>query len=693
MSDVFSSRQLVIKIIFGLMGFILCFRLFKLQLIEDFGPAAQGQSIQRQVIFPERGALIDRKGEMILNNKLYYNLFVTPKLLPKNLDTFRICKILEVSDSNFRETYRRARLKELNDSKSILLYKDLSPERVAGLQEMIYEFAGFELREHAVRHSPFSCGGLVIGYTGEINATMMQKARYSELQKGDYVGLTGLENSYEEILRGKLGVKYLTKDKFNRVNGSYKNGELDSAAGRGQDLELFLDIKLQQYAEKLMANKLGSLVAIDPRTGGIISMVSAPSFDPNTLNAQDRSVKMMQMLNDATKPLFNRATSAGYPPGSTFKPVTALVALDEGVATASTGYPCGGRYSTCGGKIKCTHSGGGHAANLANAMANSCNSYFCHMYKLAVENPRIGDKNKGFDLWRDYMTKFGFGIPTGVDLPTEKGGFIPTRQLYDKMYASNWNACNNCMVGMGQGEIVVTPLQMANAMCLIANKGFFYTPHFVKAIGGDTAHEKLKKYLVRHSPVHIPDTAFEAVHAGMEKVVTEGTAKVAKIPNIRVCAKTGTVENYWIINGVKTKMKNHSMFVAFAPRENPTIAVAVAVENSGYGATWAGPIASLVIEKYLTDSIPKNRKALEKKMMTSNVIPKSTYFIDSLLKLQQRYKDAIIQHKKDSIKRFQNIKDSLNNIRNPKPTGTPKKGKLHTLRTPLYISKNEFEFA
>jgi penicillin-binding protein 2 len=691
MSDSFSSRQLVIKIIFGLMGIILCARLFKLQLIEDFGPAAQGQSIQRQVIFPERGALIDRNGEMILNNRLYYNLYVTPKALPQNLDTFRICKILGVTDSNFRETYRRARNKELNSSKSILLYKDLSPERVAALQELIYEFAGFELREHAIRHSPFSCGGLVIGYTGEISASMLEKARYSSLQKGDYVGITGLENSYEEILRGNLGVKYLTKDKFNRVNGSYKNGELDTAAGKGTDLELYLDIKLQQYAEKLMANKLGSLVAIEPSTGGIISMVSAPSFDPNTLNAQDRSVKMMKMLNDATKPLFNRATLAGYPPGSTFKPFTALVALDEGVATANTGYPCGGRYSTCGGKIDCTHAGGGHAANLSNAMANSCNSYFCHMYKLAIDNPRIGDKNKAFDAWRDYMIKFGFGLPTGVDLPTEKGGFIPTRQLYDKKYNGDWNACTNAMIGMGQGEIVVTPLQIANAMCLIANKGYYYTPHFVKSIGGNPKHEKLKKYLSKHTPVHIPDTAFQSVHDGMEKVVTNGTAKVAKIPNVRVCAKTGTVENYWIINGVKTKLKNHSMFVAFAPRENPKIAVAVAVENSGYGATWAGPIASLVIEKYLTDTIPKNRKALEAKMFNSNVIPKTTYVIDSLLKLQQKFKDEQAQRKKDSIKRFNAIRDSINNIRKPKKL--PNKRTYNTNRTPLYISRNEFEFA
>ncbi|MFM2385587.1 MAG: penicillin-binding protein 2 [Bacteroidota bacterium] len=680
MNDVFSSRQTVIRIIFGLMGVILISRLFTLQLIEDFGPLAQGQSIHRQVVFPERGALIDRKGEMILNNKRNYNLYVSPKLVSKHMDTARLCDILDISDSTFKDTYRRALLKTAGPDRSYLLFKDLQAERVASLHEVINEFPGFELREHLVRYSPFSCGALVIGYTAEISPKMLNDTRYSALQKGDYVGISGLENSYEDVLRGKLGIKYQTKDKFNRINGSYKGGELDTLGEKGSDLDLYLDIKLQQYAEKLMNNKLGSLVAIDPKTGGIIAMVSAPSFDPNAIVGADRSRKMLEMLNDATKPMFNRATLASYAPGSTFKPVTALVALDEGVATASTGYPCGGRYSTCGGKIKCTHAGGGHAANLSNAMANSCNSYFCHMYKLAVENPKLADKNKGFDLWRDYMLKFGFGHPTGVDLPTEKGGYIPTRQYYDKMYAGNWNACNNCMVGMGQGEVNVTPLQMANAMCIIANKGYYYTPHFVRAIDGDTAHPKIKKYLQKLSPVHIADSAFEAVHEGMEKVVTNGTARIAKIAGIPICAKTGTVENYWIINGVKTKLKNHSMFVAFAPRDNPKIAIAVAVENSGFGATWAGPIASLVIEKYLTDTIPKNRKGLENKMVKSNVIPKTTYIIDSLQKQYQRMKDAQRQYTKDSLAEFNAIKDSIIKAKKaaqqPKQPSTPQKKSL-----------------
>jgi penicillin-binding protein 2 len=670
MADYFYNRHNIIKIIIVAMALILCIRLFKLQIIDDFQAEADGQSITRNVIYPARGALIDRKGKMILNNILFYNLFITPKLVDKNMDTARLCNILGITDSTFKETIRRAMLKEPNKNKAILAFKDLSAERVAGLQELIYNYNGFELQEHTVRNSPYACGGLVIGYTGEINTDLMKKDRYKSYAKGDYVGLTGLEASYEEILRGTRGVKYIKRDNFNRLQGSYKNGKLDTIAVKGENLDLYMDIELEQYAEKLLKNKLGSLVAIDPKTGGILAMVSTPSFDPNIVNAPDKGAQMSKMLTNPTKPLFNRAIKAKYPPGSTFKPLTALVALDEGVVTPSYGYPCNGHYSSCGGKIDCTHSGGGHAANLRNAMANSCNSYFCHLFRLSIDNPAIGNNNRGLAKWHEYMYNFGLGHPTGIDLPSEVGGYIPDSTLYNKMYKNAWNSCNNCMVGMGQGEVELTPIQMANAMCILANKGYYYTPHFVKSINGDTAHKMLKKYLVKHQPVKIADSSFQAVYDGMEAVVTQGTGTVAKIPGIRVCAKTGTVENYWMINGKITKLKNHSMFVCFAPRENPRIAVAVVVENSGFGATWAGPVASLVMEKYLTDTIPKSRKALEQKMYNSNVIPSSVYLIDSLLRLQERYKIMRKQFIKDSTAQYLKVRDSiLNANKNSKPLG------------------------
>jgi penicillin-binding protein 2 len=633
MADQFSNRQNIIRVLILGIAVILVLRIAKLQLFDDYGLQANGQSIMRQVVFPARGALIDRNGKMILNNSIYYNLLMTPKLIDKNMDTARLCKILEISDSTFKETYRRALLKEVNKNKPIIVFKDITQERAAGLQEWIYNYVGFELQPHSVRSSTYACGGLVIGYTAEISSAMLKNERYVGYNKGDYVGFTGLENQYEDILCGQFGIKYITRDNLNRPTGSYKNGKRDTIAIKGKDLSLYMDIELEQYAEKLMHGKLGSAVAIDPKTGGILAMVSGPSFDPNIVNAPDRSVQMVKMINDAAKPLFNRAVKAKYPPGSTFKPLSALVALDEGVATAATSYPCGGRYSTCGGTIKCTHGGGGHARNLAFAMANSCNSYFCHMFKLAVDNPSIGNKNKGLERWHQYMNNFGLGKKLGIDLPEESAGNIPNVATYDKMYGNTWNSCNICQLGMGQGELEVTPLQLANAMCIIANKGFYYTPHFVKAIGGDTAHSKLKNYLVKHQAVSIPDSAFEYVNAGMETVVTQGTGTVAKIPGITVCAKTGTVENYgYNIIGKVVKNKNHSMFVAFAPRENPKICVAVCIEQAGFGATWAGPIASLMIQKYLTDSIPPNRKALQTKMYTSNIIPNSIYQTDTFLK-------------------------------------------------------------
>jgi penicillin-binding protein 2 len=690
MADYFHNRHNIIKIIMISMAIILCLKLFKLQIIDDFGKDAEGQSIVRHVIYPSRGSLIDRKGKMILNNILYYNLYITPKQVDKNMDTARLCSILNITDSTFKETIRRAMLKEPNKNKPILAFKDLSAERVASLQELIYNYGGFDLVEHTVRNSPYACGGLVIGYTGEINQDLLDKERYKSYNKGDYVGLTGLESSYEEILRGTRGVKYLKRDNLNRINGSFKNGKLDTTAIKGEDLKLYMDIELEQYAEKLLKNKLGSLVAIDPKTGGILAMVSTPSFDPNIVNAPDKGSQMSKMLTDATKPLFNRAIKAKYPPGSTFKPLTALVALDEGVISPSYGYPCGGHYGACGGKIDCTHSGGGHAANLSNAMANSCNSYFCHLFRLSIDNPMLGNSSKGLAKWHEYMYNFGLGHPTGVDLPSETGGFIPDSNLYNKMYNSNWNSCNNCMVGMGQGELELTPIQMANAMCIIANKGYYYTPHFVKSVNGDTAHEKLKNYLIKHKPVHIADSSFEAVYNGMEAVVTQGTGKVAKIPNIRVCAKTGTVENYWIINGKKTKLKNHSMFVCFAPRENPKICVAVVVENCGFGATWAGPVASLVMEKYLTDTIPKARKALEQKMFSSNVIPSSVYLIDSLMRQQDRYRAMQKQFTKDSIANEARAKDSLLKINKAsKPLGENRPDRKKKKLNKLYACLNK----
>jgi penicillin-binding protein 2 len=339
------------------------------------------------------------------------------------------------------------------------------------------------------------------------------------------------------------------------------------------------------------------------------------------------------------------------------------VALDEGVITPSFGYGCGGGYYACGRRIGCTHSGGGHAANLSLAIANSCNAYFCHIFRLAIDAPKHGNTHIGLERWHHYMDEFGLGHPVGIDIPSESGGNIPDTNYFNRIYNKSWNSCNMSIIGMGQGEVLLTPLQMANAMCIIANKGYYYIPHFVKSIDGDSTHTKLQKYLQKHVVAKIADSAYNAVGLGMMAVVTQGTGRIAQIPGIEVCAKTGTAQNERIIAGKRVKLQNHSMFVAYAPRVNPKIAVAVCIENAGYGATWAGPIASLMIEQYLKDTIAAGRMALKKKMEDARIIPNYTYIIDSLEKQAAKDREMMKKLSKDSLKILNGINE-LNQRRN-----------------------------
>jgi len=643
-----NSRQGIISLIFISIVSIIAIRLFVLQNVESkYKMMASDQAIFRKVVYPARGILFDRKGKPVLFNEVVNDLWVTPAKLPKNFDTLNFCNITSLDTAFFRKTLRKI-IVQNGRERAAIFAKELPPQMIARLQERIFEFPGFELQERSIRKFPYNGGGLMLGYLGEVSEDKLKEERYMSYQQGDYTGINGLENNYEEILRGQRGVSYILRDVKNRPQGPYNDGKLDTAAVAGKNMQLYLDAELQAYGEKLMQNKLGSVVAIDPQTGGILAMVSSPGFDPNELRGPDRGKKFYELFTDPRKPLLNRATQALYPPGSTFKPLTALVALDEGVITPSFGYPCGGAYYACGRPIRCTHAGGGHAANLRLAMANSCNAYFCHIYRLAVDAAKWGGVEKGQQHWYDYMKAFGLGHPVGVDIPYEKGGLIPDSAFYNKRYKGVWNTCTTVFIGMGQGELQLTPLQMANAMALIANKGTYYIPHFVKSIDGDSTHPALKKYLEPHRVAKVSDTAFAAVIRGMQDVVEHGTGKVAQIPGIEVCAKTGTVENVVFINGEKIKLQNHSMFVAFAPRENPRIAIAVCVENAGYGATWAGPVASLMMEKFLNDTVQAKRKFLEDKMFNANLITRMTYVLDSI----QRKKDRERELRKDSLKQF-----------------------------------------
>ncbi|NCX94996.1 MAG: penicillin-binding protein 2 [Chitinophagia bacterium] len=658
MDSVGKSRQIVITIIFICTAVVMLVRLFFLQNFESkYKAMANDIAIYKKVVYPPRGIIYDRKGKVMLSNTTIYDLVVTPSNI-KQLDTVQLCLALgmekdwlikQVKTSIFKNGYVR----------QSTFMEQLSPEQTARFLENAFLFTGFELVERSIRTYPKPYASMVLGYIGEVSLDMLKKTRFVSYRQGDYTGLSGLEFHYEEALRGQRGVHFLERDKFNRPRDSYKDGTLDTPEVSGKSLELYLDADLQEYAEKLMVNKIGSVVAIDPKTGGILAMVSSPTYDPNLLRGRDRSKNYAALYREPTRPLFNRATQATYPPGSTIKPMTGLVALNIGAITPNYGFPCFGGYYYCSRRIGCEHSGGGHAANFREALAHSCNSYFCHAFRLTVDYKDLGGVKKGLQKWHDYYSSFGFGHPIGIDIPFEKGGMVPDSNFYNKLYRGSWNSCTIVFVGMGQGELLLTPMQMANAMCIIANKGYYYTPHFVKSINKNEKDSLLMPYLQKRVVLNIPNETFDLVQRAMQDVVERGTAVGAAIPGIEICAKTGTAENKAIVNGEVKKMPNHSMFVTFAPRNNPKIAIAVAVENAGFGATWAAPIASLLMEKYLNDSISSKRKYLEEKMYKAHLINKYVYTIDSA----SRVHDAIVyqqrmerKHYNDSMKK---AKDSI----------------------------------
>jgi len=617
-----SNKKWIFVGVFLFLGLVFALKLSMLQIFDDeYKRYANSNAIRRVVQFAPRGYILDRNGELLVYNEVSYDLMVIPKEV-SDIDTLEFCSLADISKEDFVKSMdqinKQVKNKQLAKSQPTPLIKQMSKEAVASLEEKMYKYVGFYLQPRILRKYPKPVAANILGYIGEADDKAIKENPY--YKSGDYIGKSGLEKSYEKVLRGVKGVKNLFVDNMNNPKGSYMDGLYDTTAVPGENIVSTIDINLQEYGEKLMQNKIGAVVAIEPQTGEILAMVSAPSYDPNLLVGRAIRTNYPALATDPNIPLYNRAIQAVYPPGSTFKPVTALVALDEGVITPSFGYPCGGAYYGCGRPVRCTHAGGGHAANIRLAMANSCNAYFSHLYRLSVDAPKWGGVKNGLEKWHEYMSAFGLGHPIGIDIPNEKGGNMPDSAYYNRMYKGSWNSCTSVFLGMGQGELQVTPLQMANVMCLIANKGYYYIPHLVKAIGEDENHAILAKYRKKHQVAHISDTAAMSVILGMQDVVDRGTGRVARLPGIEVCAKTGTVENYAIRNGSRVKLQNHSMFVAFAPRVNPKIAIAVCVENAGYGATWAGPIASLMIEKYLLGEI--KRPDLEKRMFEGNLMIK-----------------------------------------------------------------------
>lgn len=654
------SRSNIIRLIFLSVFIIIVAQLFNLQIISGkYRQLAFNNAVFPKVKYPDRGIIFDRKGKAILNNTIMFDLVVTPKEV-KHIDTVGLCKLLGIDTDEFNKRIRDARFK--NGSYRPSVFEALLPvELHARLEENIWKFPGFTLVERPVRVYPYNVAAHILGYIGEADSNIIKRSG-GFYRMGDYVGRSGLENTYESVLMGQRGVEYLIKDNMNRLVGSYEKGVFDTAAIAGRNLRTYVDIELQQMAEKMLANKVGAIVALDPKTGGILAMASGPNYNPNDLTGPSKQKNYAKLQLDVSAPLFNRAIKGQYPPGSTYKPLGALIALEEGLITPASGYDCHGAYYGCPHVVKCTEKWAGHAANLRLAIAWSCNSFFSDVIRKTIDNPQFRNSRKGLTKWKEYMSAFGMGHRIGVDLPSEDGGNIPDTSQYDKEYRGSWNSCTMTGggLGIGQDKMTATPLQIANAMCVVANHGYYYIPHLVEKIDGETAEDTLlNKYRVKHEVLtHISSDVYDVVTAGMQDVVEQGTARSAKIPGINMCAKTGTAQNKIVLDGKVIELKDNSMFVCFAPRENPKIAVAVVVQNAGYGATWAGPMASILVEKYLTDSLRPERVKKMEEVAAANLMP--GYL-------------ARVQYKEDSTrayKWFQITKDS-NYIKNYLKPGKP----------------------
>lgn len=642
------SRSRIIKLIFLLVFVIIIGQLINLQLLSGkYGPMAMDNAVYPKIIYPERGIIYDRKGKAVLNNAIMYDLMVTPAEI-KGMDTTAFCNLMEIDTAEFKKRIVEAIIKNTRVRPSTF-QSLLTPQMQARFEENSWRFPGFAMIERPVRVYPYNVGAHLLGYVSEVSPKDIERSeRFYRM--GDYIGKNGLESSYEKVLMGQRGVQYMIKDNRNRLVGKYEGGEFDTAAVAGRGLRTYLDVELQEMAEKMLSGKVGAVVAIEPKTGGILAMASGPTFNPNDLTGYDMQKNYARLALDVAQPLLNRAVQGRYEPGSTFKPLGGLVALEEGVITPSFGYPCFGAYTACGtGKPGCTHRNAGHAANLRVATANSCNSYFTHIYRMVVDQKRYGGVKSGYMKWKEYMNAFGLGVRLGVDVPSENSGFIPDTSVYNKENRGYWTSCTNLTLGIGQDKMGATPLQLANAMCIIANKGYYYTPHFVKSIDDETAADSvyLAKYRTKHEVLtHIPDTMYQAIINGMEDVTIYGTATRNRIPGIRVSAKTGTAENYTFLDGRRIKLENNAMFVCFAPADNPKIAIAVVMQNAGYGGTWSGPIAKVLTEKYLNDTLSKATKAEYENFIKVNRMPK--HF-------------ARLQYREDSIRArwfFDKTKDS-----------------------------------
>lgn len=602
-----ARRKYIIGGFITLLVIIYVVRLFELQVTDSsYKTNADINAYQKRTIYPARGLIYDRNGELVVFNQPTYDVMVVPKEI-ENFDTVAFCEVLDMPVETLRQLFADMRSTRKNPGYSAYtpqrLMSHLSTEDYGRLEEKLYLFPGFFIQKRTIRQYNHLAGANFLGNIREVSAADLERDGY--YRSGDYTGDLGVEKSYEKYLRGVKGEEILMKDALGKIQGKYKGGEFDKAPQAGKDLTLSIDISLQEYGEQLMRNKIGAIVAIEPSTGEILCLVSSPGYDPSLLVGKDRGKNYAMLLKDTQNPLFDRALQATYPPGSTFKPTQGLILMQEGVITASTPFPCSLGYHNKGLTVGCH--GHGSPLPLVPALATSCNSYFCWGFKNMIDKSGTTVEAQ-LTKWKDYLVEMGYGYRLGVDLPFESRGFIPNAEFYDKRYKNHWSANTVISVSIGQGEILATPVQIANLCATIANRGWYYTPHVVKKIEDTPLPENLRKI---HRP-HIDKKYYETIVDGMRAAVTGGTCRGANLPGLEVCGKTGTAQN---VHG-----PDHSAFMGFAPYNNPKIAVAVYVENAGSGATYGVPIGSLIIEKYLNGEISPARKGIEERMLNANTI-------------------------------------------------------------------------
>ncbi len=610
----FENRRYVIS--GGVICLVLIFiiRLFYLQVIDnDYKAWADSNAFLKKTIYPSRGIIYDRNDKLLVYNKPSYVVMMIKKEV-QPFDTLDFCQILGITKDQLVKRLADMQNRKLNPGYSSytpqVFMSQVSAEECGVLQEKLYKFPGIYVQNRTIREYSYPNAGLLLGYVGEVNRKDIEKDDY--YVSGDHSGRNGVEGSYEKVLRGEKGVEILLRDAHGRIKGRYEQGNYDIPPVSGKNLNLSIDIDLQAYGEKLMKNKLGSIVMIEPETGEILCMVSSPSYDPSLLVGKIRGMNYQKLQKDPLKPLFNRSLMAQYPPGSTFKPTQGLIFLQEGVITPETRFGCSYGYTYLNGKPACH----GHPSPLpvVGALATSCNSFFpWGLHYMLDDRSRYPSVQKAFDVWKDYMVSMGYGYKLGIDLPGEKRGYIPNSKVYDKIYRKRWNSSTIISIAIGQGEILATPLQICNLAATIANRGYFITPHVVKEIQ-NTALDSL--YTERRYTMVDPKY-YSIVAEGMRGAVAGtaygATCRGTNLPDIEVCGKTGTAEN--------PHGKDHSIFVGFAPYKKPKVAISVFVENAGFGATYAVPIGRLMIEKYLRGSLLPESELIEESIVNAVILP------------------------------------------------------------------------